>query len=117
MIPVSIAHENFTHQKIKESSCFGFNLISSEGKRNALNFATRSGKHFTEVEGVAFGYSYYGNLILRTGIVVFLDCNVVYNLRAGEHTLLLAEVLDGVIGADEEPLLYYRKQFMRIQES
>lgn len=117
MISVSISQKSFTHDKLKESNFLGLNLMSCESKKDTLIFGKKSGRYINKFEGVEFKYSTHGNPIFSKGIVAFLDCEIVHSLKAGDHTLFLAEVLDGILGENEDPLVYYRKNFSKIQGS
>ena len=59
-----------------------------------------------------------GGLPLLDGAIATLECTVVETFQAGDHELFIGRV--DTLGSDEArpmPLLYYRRQYLRIQRS
>lgn len=53
-----------------------------------------------------------GNLPLLEGALARLECRIVERHPAGDHCIIVAEVLEASI-TDGDPLLYYRGQYGR----
>ncbi len=117
MIAVSISPKCFTHNKLKESKSMGINVMSWDGLKIAQHFGTKTGKHIDKFEGMQFSHSALNNPVLNKGTLAFMDCNIVEYLQAGDHTLYLAEVVEGYFGENEDPLVYYRKKYFELREN
>ncbi|BEQ16909.1 flavin reductase family protein [Desulfoferula mesophila] len=116
MLAVSLSHKSFTSSQIKEKGFLGINLLGTGGKAAAHHFGSQSGRDVDKFAGMEFKFSGLGNPILNQGTVAFIDCKVVRHMEAGDHTLFLAEMLDGCLGTELWPLAYCAKKFYKLSE-
>jgi flavin reductase (DIM6/NTAB) family NADH-FMN oxidoreductase RutF len=45
---------------------------------------------------------------LLDGALGVLDCEIADRLEAGDHTIVLGRVIEGSVGFDQPPLLFFR---------
>ena len=73
-------------------------------------FGFKSGKQVKKFEGVKYERKVTGAPILIDAIA-YLDCKVVSETTAGDHTIFVGEVVDAKICSEEEPLIYRTSDF------
>lgn len=117
MISMSIAHKNYTHDKIKERNFVGLNVMSLDAKDTVIHFGTKSGENINKFEGIDIKYSFYENPMITNGVIAYLDCKIIQQFVAGDHTLFLAEVIDGNLGENSSPMAYYNKKYYELHET
>lgn len=88
---------------IRDAGRFAVNVLAADQDELCRAFA-RPGDRF---EGVAWAPSAEGNPILD-GDVLWIDCVLHDELDAGDHTLVLGEVVDLGEPADRDPLVFHR---------
>lgn len=105
LVLVSVDRDSRTHEAIEASGIYAVNLLSAEHVETAERFATKEPDKF-------------GGLELRTATtgapvldacLGFLDCEVVREVPAGDHTLFVGRVEAAAIQGEEvgEPLIYH----------
>lgn len=111
LIALAVAKTSTTWPKIEPSSSFAVNILAdSHGELLARRFASGDASRFTSV---AFGTTRSGNPVLD-GAAAWLDCTIVTTFEAGDHLLVVGEVIELMEAADvpvEHPIVYYRSQF------
>ncbi|MFL6109786.1 MAG: flavin reductase family protein [Catenulispora sp.] len=93
---------------IDRSGCFAINVLSAEQAELSRRFSHRVTVCFGDTP-TRIGVS--GAPVL-TEALAYLDCRVVREIAAGDHTIVLGEVLDaGRPRADARPLAFFRGGF------
>jgi flavin reductase (DIM6/NTAB) family NADH-FMN oxidoreductase RutF len=113
LILVSLDLKSQTYASIRESGVFAVNVLAQEQEPLALRFARKdlSSKTFDDIAirvGEETGVPLFADALAR------IECRVSTEYSAGDHTLVLGEVLSVDYGDDhlaQEPLLYYRSAF------
>ncbi|MCD6469087.1 MAG: flavin reductase [Thermoplasmata archaeon] len=106
-IAVSVNKENLTHEYIEESGCFSVSILSQDTPMKFIgNFGFRSGRDFNKFEGVDFEMGKLRVPMVLNYTVACVEAKVVDKIDVGTHTLFMAEVVDGKILNDSEPLTY-----------
>ncbi|MEL7389867.1 MAG: flavin reductase family protein [Pseudomonadota bacterium] len=95
-----------------ESSHFAVNVLSSDQLGISNNFAKPSPDRFRNVH-YSIGFS---GAPLLEGVVAQLQCRVKERLEAGDHILIIGEVLHAT-STDKEPLLYFGGQYMQLAKA
>lgn len=90
-----------------EASNFAVNILSSDQESLARSFAAHDLKNWKKVE---WGISSLGNPILK-GCVTALECKPKAIHAAGDHHILIAEVLHLERGESDKPLVFYKSHF------
>ena len=116
LILVSLDLTSQTYPLILKSRVFGVNVLAQDQESLALRFASKDlhRKTFADIP-LRIG---------KTGVPLFeeslarIECQLTAMYPAGDHALMLGEVVDLHVSADrveKSPLLYYRASFLRFQ--
>lgn len=104
-IAVSINHDNYTHQAIKNSGVFALNILQEGINPNLIGtFGFQSGKNCDKFKGVKWHPRQdvpvldetLGNVVLK----------VIDTMETATHTVFLGEVIDGEVLHQEPPMTY-----------
>jgi 3-hydroxy-9,10-secoandrosta-1,3,5(10)-triene-9,17-dione monooxygenase reductase component len=107
LVAFCAAHTSTTWPVIADARACCINVLASAQGELCQQLATRREKRF---EGVAWSAAASGAPILA-GVVGWFDCNVVEVRRAGDHDLVLLEVLAHDAQPELEPLLFHRSGY------
>ncbi len=102
-IIVGVGRLNYTRELIEGSRKFALNLLGQDQWRWVSHFGFRSGREVEKFATVPFERGITGSPILP-GVVGYLECTVTSVLDAGAHFFYMADVLEGKLVADREPL-------------
>lgn len=104
-IAIGINKNNYTHELITKSGHFGVSVLDQQGHEFARNFGYRSGRDINKFDGV---YTHRGKsgVMLLDDVNATLEAKVIGQLDAGTHTLFLADVVNGEILNEGEPMTY-----------
>ncbi len=86
---------------------FGVSILDHRQEWVALQFA-RSG--IDRFSGVLIRASKWDRAPLIDGALAHLECRKHACLEAGDHTILVGEVLEGIVGAGR-PLVHFARRF------
>ena len=104
-LAIGINKLNFTHELIQKSGKFGVSVLSQTGHDYARRFGYRTGRDVDKFEGVAVHRGESGVLLLNDALVT-MEATVMGQLDAGTHTLFLADVTNGEILQEGDPMTY-----------
>jgi len=107
LVTVAVGKTRLTHDMILSSGVFAINLLGPDGVSEARRFGLKSGRDTDKFAGVEYDTKATGSPILKSS-VAWLDCRVVAHHEAGDHTLIVGEVIDGAVTSNEEPMRYVR---------
>ncbi|MBM3941910.1 MAG: flavin reductase family protein [SAR202 cluster bacterium] len=102
-IVIQIYKGNYSHQLIQKSLVFAVNFLRQDQLHLVKAFGFVSGRHQDKLAGVARRTGASGSPIL-TECWGYLDCRVVNAMDGGDMTCFLAEVLEGDVLDQGEPL-------------
>lgn len=107
-IAVTVNKDNFTHDLIKNSGIFNVSVLDVSAAFDLFKrFGFRSGKTADKFSGFEdFGYSSNGLPYLTKYACAFISGRVVDSVDLGTHTMFIADVSDGEILSDKEPMTY-----------
>jgi flavin reductase (DIM6/NTAB) family NADH-FMN oxidoreductase RutF len=106
MLALSINSQHATYPLVRESRAFTVNVLKSGALDVARRFGTRSGREEDKLVGVAWHPGKSGAPVLNDALAYF-DCEVADSIRAGDHELIVARVIDGqILDADATPMSY-----------
>lgn len=94
------------HELLQRTDMVGVSVLAREQEWISRHFATRE-RH--EWEGVPQRRGICG-VPLVDGAIAHLECRVVARHRAGDHTIVVAQVERGDV-AEGDPLLYFRGEY------
>lgn len=104
-LAIGINKLNFTHELIQKSGKFGVSVLSQTGVDYARRFGYRSGRDSDKFEGLAVHRGESGVLLLDDALVT-MQATVMGQMDAGTHTLFLADVTNGEILQEGDPMTY-----------
>lgn len=106
-IAISCNKDNYSAQKILESKSFSISVLKKEVDTSLIGkFGFMSGAHVEKFDGVETIRAKTGAPIVVNSSLAWFDCKVITSVDVGTHHLIIAEVLDGDVLSDEEPLTY-----------
>ncbi len=116
LVAVSFENDAQTLANLRDSSVFTVNLLPQESMELAARFAQpyhgdkvkgrpkeEAAKLHRKLEGIPYAQSTRGCPILEDAMA-WLECEAEQFLPAGDHTLVIARVLDGRVVKPAEPL-------------
>jgi flavin reductase (DIM6/NTAB) family NADH-FMN oxidoreductase RutF len=110
LVSFCAAHTSSTWPTIADAKRCCINVLASSQGELSKRLASRREDRF---EGIAWTASPGGAPILE-GVVGWLDCRMVETRTAGDHDLVLLEVLAHGARPELEPLLFHRSGYRRI---
>ncbi|NUM48596.1 MAG: flavin reductase [Anaerolineales bacterium] len=118
LVLVSLEMGTRTHQLVEKTGAFGVTVLGATQQEVSNCFAnpnTDLGNRFVgrEVFSLATGAPFI------KGGLAFFDCKVLQTLPAGNHVILIAEVVATKItpteGAEIDPLIYFNRRYRQAQ--
>ena len=106
-VTVTVNKANNTHDLIVQSGVFAVSLLSESAPFGLFqHFGFQSGRDVDKFEGLSVGTDCNGVPYLTWASRGYLSCKVVSSMDLGTHTQFLADVVDGDILSDENPVSY-----------
>ncbi len=105
LIAYCAANASSTWPRIVNESNFCVNILSADQEHVSRTFATPDIDRFAHI-GFR-GSSVTGSPIL-TDVLAHIDCETEQRIPAGDHTLVIARVVDLAVHREGAPLLYFR---------
>lgn len=110
LLTVAIGRTRYTHDMIRGSGVFAVHALGPEHMGVAKRFGLKTGHRSKKFEGVEYSTKVTGSPILRD-CIAWIDCRVVGEHDAGDHTIFVGEMLDGDVVKDVPTVLYDRESF------
>ena len=111
LVSVSVWKENLTHEKIQKSGVYAINILDESKKHLAIHFGRHPGRDVNKFEQIVYRKGKSGSPILYMDAVAYVDCQVIKAIEAGDHTILLGQVLQAEIMRPHHPMIYARKDY------
>lgn len=111
LVQVALDLASHTHDAVKQSGVFAVNILSIGQEKIATDFATADIDRFERCETTRGP----AGLPLLVGSIGYLECRVVEQWPAGDHTIFLGEVVEGDT-SDGIPLLYFKGKYRRLAD-
>lgn len=105
LISISISRKARTLSKILDAGCYAVNVLSQDMQPHALHFAGRPDETLTNL------FQEHHGLPTLRGAAAILVADVVRDIEAGDHVLLLGHVRHLDHDPVAAPLLYHAGQF------
>lgn len=117
LISIAIGKDRTTWKNIKKTKVFGISLCSDEENVLASVAGGYSGKDFDKIKALKeLGFKIYKAKeidVLMVEAALNLECKLVGELDAGDHTLFIGEVISGK-SSEKNPLLYSQGKYWSI---
>ena len=110
LVLMCIAHDAAMHAVLDGASHFAINILAAGQEAVARRFAEHLDDRF---DGIGYERGATGAAILR-GVLAFLECRLTERHTAGDHTIVIGEVIAAEASADR-PLLYYRGGYAQLE--
>ncbi len=112
LILVCVDHEAETYLHIRERRQFGVSILKEEHEALSEFFADPERNHEAGQRlGIEYRPMLSGTPVLRDALA-HLDCTVVSDHPAGDHTIFVAAVKEVVLG-EGKPLVYHRGRYSK----
>jgi flavin reductase (DIM6/NTAB) family NADH-FMN oxidoreductase RutF len=106
MLAVSINPANASYELLHASGGFTVNVLKQGQLELARRFGTQSGRDQDKLAGIRWRPGRVGAPVLEEALAYF-ECGLMGRTRAGDHELVLGQVLDGsVLDKEAMPLTY-----------
>jgi flavin reductase (DIM6/NTAB) family NADH-FMN oxidoreductase RutF len=103
---ICVDQASSTHSIFLSSSFFAVNILAEDQRQLSVDFAVLPEGRFDHVD---WHPGETGSPLLA-GILAFLECRVVNHVIAGDHTVLIAEVVQAKASSGK-PLLYFSRNY------
>lgn len=100
-----------TYSDFLNTEKFSVNILAADQSDLCTLFSSRVADRFSQCDWKESGL----NLPVLSDALAVLQCKTVQQIEAGDHTILIGEVLD-IQNESKEPLLYHRRTIGSIPE-
>jgi flavin reductase (DIM6/NTAB) family NADH-FMN oxidoreductase RutF len=105
------ARTSTTWPRIREIGQFTINILADDHSWLSDTFAQAGASGADKFDGVGFSVSSGGSPVLE-GVLAWVDCRLHAEHDGGDHTIVVADVLDLDATADVNPLFYFRGGYL-----
>jgi flavin reductase (DIM6/NTAB) family NADH-FMN oxidoreductase RutF len=109
LILVCVDHRARTLQLIRSVGVFSVNILSEEQENISRHFAKQS---VDQIPEFTFTQQETASPILQNALTA-MDCIVVQEVEAGDHTIFIARV-QNIIMNEGEPLCFFKGKYMNL---
>ena len=102
-LSVSLWKGNFTRDLVEQSGAFALHLLRDDQDALVYHFGLQSGRTVDKFAALEHEPGRTGAPLLRDCLALW-ECRVVATMDAGDHTLFLGEVVQGIVRGDGAPL-------------
>ena len=111
LVQICIGHDASAYEAIAQAECFAVNVLAAGQEVLSRRFASvESTLRFDDL-GFARGET---GLVLLDDVLAHLECRILARHAAGDHTIVVGEVLHAS-SRDAHPLLYYRGGYAELE--
>jgi flavin reductase (DIM6/NTAB) family NADH-FMN oxidoreductase RutF len=103
LVMAGIKGDSSLHQAISGSHAFAVHIVGKSQKNMAMAFFKTAKVEGELINGYRFAQGTTGSPILADASAYF-ECRVVDEVRRGDHTIFVGEVVEAHVLRDEEPL-------------
>ncbi len=113
LVLVSLERSTRTHGLVKRSGIFAVTLLREGQQSVSHRFGGWETEHTNRYDGLSTRTEVTGSPILRD-CLAYLDCRVVSDYDAGNHTVFIGEVLKAESTDGADPLLYFDRSYRQL---
>lgn len=114
LILVCVAHRAAIHQHIIASGAFCVHILSDQQTDLGRLFAGQMPDIADRFAHTPHRYGQTGSPILESALA-WMDCRIHQAVEAGDHTVLIGEIVDAGV-AEGQPILYYNRRWGHFAE-
>jgi flavin reductase (DIM6/NTAB) family NADH-FMN oxidoreductase RutF len=112
LVGISIGLDSSLHAPLRRAGRFAVNVLAGDQEALAQHFA-RSVPPIAQWVGIATRASGVPEPLLE-GALAWLECRVVHECAAGDHTFFVSELLSVELGRPREGLVYVEGAYRRV---
>lgn len=117
LVLVCVEDDSRFHEAISAVGAWSVSVLADSQRGRASWFATRGRPLLGQFDSTATHRSTLTDALLLDDALVTLDCRTVDVHRAGDHDIVVGEVLDlRLVRVDAEPLIYFGSRFRTLGE-
>jgi len=113
LVQFAVNNKSSNLSLFKKNRYFSLNILSQDQQELASAFATPKNSKKWHVEPYFFGK--FGNPIFQNSLV-FFECKKHRVIKAGDHHIIIGEIIDCAKINEKNPLLYYRGKFENLHK-
>jgi flavin reductase (DIM6/NTAB) family NADH-FMN oxidoreductase RutF len=107
MVSVAIKKERHVLEFIKSGTKFTLNVLSKKNMDVFKNFVKPYTEGMDRFEGLTVSPESAAGPVISS-CVAYMDCKMRSMVEAGDHMIVLAEVIDGAVLNEDEPMVHLR---------
>lgn len=115
LILVCVAKKAHTHNLLLEAGAFGVNILGESQADLGKRFAGLLPDITDRFAGIEYAIGETGSPLL-SGVLASMDCRVHQAVDAGDHTVVIGEILAAQVTAGD-PLLYSNRRWGKFSEA
>lgn len=113
LILVCVEHSTLTHRLLAEPGGFAVNMLSERGEATSRFFADNARLDGPEFREGSYRMGVTGSPILLEA-TAYLEARIHSTHEAGDHTVVVGEVIALEVLTEDEPLIFYRGGYRRL---
>lgn len=114
LVLVCVERRAVMAELVRRSRVFALSFLAADQADVSAWFATPDRPAERQFADLTTDTAVTGSPLLRD-VVAWVDCRVVDVHVAGDHDVVIGEVVDLGVGTADEPLLYYASDYRRLQ--
>jgi flavin reductase (DIM6/NTAB) family NADH-FMN oxidoreductase RutF len=114
LVLVCVEHSTLMHRLLAEPGGFAVNVLSEHGEPTSRFFADNARLEGPEFREGTYRLGVTGSPILLEA-AAYLEARVHSTHEAGDHTVVVGEVIGLEVMTEDEPLLFYRGGYRRLK--
>ncbi|SHL53827.1 NADH-FMN oxidoreductase RutF, flavin reductase (DIM6/NTAB) family [Pseudonocardia thermophila] len=111
LVGLFVARSSRTLRSLRRSDVFAVNFLNVSAEHVAARFASPADDKFQAVDWVP---GIGGVPLLRSASLAIVECEKFDLIPTGDHELLLGRVVRATRNQDEEPIVYYEREYMTL---
>lgn len=106
LLAISVNPEHESYRLLSEGRVFAVSVLRAQQLALAEHFGTQSGRTVDKLASISWRPGKTGAPLLVDALAHF-ECQVVGDIEAGDHRLVMGRVIDGaIVGPKGHPLIY-----------
>ena len=114
LILVCVEHSTLMHRLLAKTSSFAVNILSEGGEATSRFFADNARLEGPEFREGSYRLGVTGSPILAEA-TAYLEASVHGSHEAGDHTVVVGEVIALDVQTEDDPLIFYRGGYRRLK--
>jgi flavin reductase (DIM6/NTAB) family NADH-FMN oxidoreductase RutF len=113
LVLVCVEQSTLMHRLVAESGAFAINILGEHGEATSRFYADNARLDAPEFREGAYRLGQTGAPLL-TEATGHIEATLHSSMDAGDHTIVVGQVVALEVSSEEEPLIYYRSGYRRL---